>query len=240
MRKAGLLLKFKKINFFCRSVDYLGHRITPGRLEIALKRKDAQEGFQFPTTQTQVRSFLRMCNVNRRFVKDFAKIAGPLNDLLRKGMPADLGPPTGGQLVGFETLKQRLLAPPILRLPVYDRPYIIDVDASKSQFGSPCCRRQEDETLMLIGYWSRTLIPAEMNYSTTERECLGAVWAVLHLRPYLERTRFTVRTDHHALNWASFLANAEESLAKWRLWLAEFDFEVIYRPGVKHSVHDAL
>ncbi len=73
-------------------MDYLGHRITPGGLEVALKRKDALEGFQFPTTQTQVLSFLGMCNVYRRFVKDFDKITAPLNDLLKKGVPADLGP----------------------------------------------------------------------------------------------------------------------------------------------------
>ncbi len=62
---------------------------------------------------------------------------------------------------------------------------------------------------MPIGYWSRTLIPAERNYSTTERECPGMVLAVLHLRPCLECTHFAVRTDHHALKWALFLAKAE-------------------------------
>ncbi len=50
LRNAGLSVKFKKTNFFCQSVDYQGHRITPGRLEIALKRKDALEEFQFPIT----------------------------------------------------------------------------------------------------------------------------------------------------------------------------------------------
>ncbi len=67
---------------------------------------------------------------------------------------------------------------------------------------------------MPIGYWSQTLIPAELNYSTTERECLEVVWAVLHLHPYLERTRVTVRTDHHALKRALFLVKAEGSHAK--------------------------
>ncbi len=58
LRKAGLSLKFKKSNFFSRSVDYIGHRITSGRPEVDLKRKKASELFRFPTTQTQVRSFM--------------------------------------------------------------------------------------------------------------------------------------------------------------------------------------
>ncbi len=56
----------------------------------------------------------------------------------------------------------------------------------------------------------------------------------------MERTRFTVRTDHNALKWALYLSNAEESLGKWRLRLADFDCDVVYRPGVKHQVSDAL
>ncbi len=51
--------------------------------------------------------------------------------------------------------------------------------------------------------------------------------------------RLTVRADHHALKWALFLAKAEGRLAKWRLRLAEFDFEVVYRP-VKHYVSYTL
>ncbi len=65
LRKAWLSLKFKKSNFFYRSVDYRRHRITPGLLEVELKRKDALEGFRFSTTLKHVRSFLRMCNVCR-------------------------------------------------------------------------------------------------------------------------------------------------------------------------------
>ncbi len=51
---------------------------------------------------------------------------------------------------------------------------------------------------------------------------------------------FDFKNDHHALKWAFFLWNAEGRLAKWRLRLAEFDFDVVYRPGVKHKVPEAL
>ncbi len=78
---------------------------------------------------------------------------------------------------------------------------------------------------------------AEKNHSTTERECLGVVWAESHLRVYLERT---VRTDHDALRWALFIAKAEGRLPMWRLLLAEIDFDVVYGPGIKSTVPDAL
>ncbi len=69
----------------------------------------------------------------------------------------------------------------------------------------------------------------------TERECHGVVRSVLRVRLYLERTRFTARTDHNALRWALFMAKAEGRLEKWRLRLAEFDFDVVYRPSIKLS-----
>ncbi len=90
LRRAGLSLKFRKSHLFKKSVNYLGHTIRQGKLEIAMKPTEALEGFQFPKTQTQVRSFLGLCNVYSRFVKRFAKVAAPLNDLLKKGCPDEL------------------------------------------------------------------------------------------------------------------------------------------------------
>ena len=63
LKEAGLSLKLKKCNFFTKIIDYLGHVIRPGKLEVAEKNTAALQGFKEPTTQTQLRSFLGMCNV---------------------------------------------------------------------------------------------------------------------------------------------------------------------------------
>jgi hypothetical protein len=63
---------------------------------------------------------------------------------------------------------------------------------------------------------------------------------VTHLRPYLERQKFTVVTDHQALRWVMNLPDAQGRLARWRLCLAEFEFQVEYRPGSSNHAADTM
>ena len=89
LKDAGFSLKLRQCSFFAQSVDYLGHVICPGKIEVASKNTEAVEGFKEPRTQTELRSFLDLCNVYRRFVPNFARTAAPLNALLRKGCPVE-------------------------------------------------------------------------------------------------------------------------------------------------------
>ena len=118
---------------------------------------------------------------------------------------------------------------------------MLDTDASQGKIGCALLQLDADgDTLHPVGYWSRTLNDAERNYSTTERECLAVVWAVLLLRAYLEGRKFTVRTDHNSLRWILNMTSAEGRLARWRLRLAEFEFDVEYKKGKRHVIADAL
>jgi hypothetical protein len=69
---------------------------------------------------------------------------------------------------------------------------------------------------------------------------LAIVWAIVQLRPYLEGKRFVVRTDHHSIRWVLNLSDAQGRLARWRLRLLEFDFEVQYTPGRAHHGADTM
>ncbi|CDF40057.1 unnamed protein product [Chondrus crispus] len=195
---------------------------------------------RLPRTQTELRSFLGMCNVYRRFIDHFAKIAAPLTAMLRKGGPDVLPNLDKEQTTAFQTLKECLISPPVLKLPRLGRPYSLDTDASDAQLGCTLLQTHEDGHRYPVGYWSRTLSSAECNYSTTEKECLAIVWAVQTLRPYLERERFTVNSDHHSLRRLMNLADASGRLARWRLRLAEYDSDVTYVKGIKNCLADAL
>jgi hypothetical protein len=138
---ATLSLKLAKCFFFKDTVDYLGHVMRLGKLADAVVNTDSLRSALPPITQTEFRSFLGLCNVYRRFVTGFAKIAGPLNHLLKKCEGQKLGPLTKEQLLTFEDLSEKLLKPPILALPGREGRYVLHTDASDGQIG--CFLSQE-------------------------------------------------------------------------------------------------
>ena len=201
LREAGVTLNAEKCTWFSNEVEYLGHIVRPGQIHVHDKNVDALKHASFPTTKTQLKSFLGMCNVYRRFVEDFAERAKPLNATTRADVPPDLPKPTDAAFAAFDDLRQALLAPPILALPKAKGQMIIDVDACADQLGCTLLQEQPESTRLPVGYWRCGLSPAEKNYTTTERECLGVVWSVLKLRHFLDGHRFLIRTDHQALSW---------------------------------------
>ena len=131
----GIKLKLKKCFFFRDEVEYLGFRIRPGTLSASPDAKAiaAIKEATFPKSVTAMKSFLGGCNVYRRFIKGFAKTSTPLTDMLKKDSETvwdETLVPTKEQSEAFETLKEALITPPVLALPVRGRPYMVDCDAS--------------------------------------------------------------------------------------------------------------
>lgn len=92
----------------------------------------------------------------------------------------------------------------------------------------------------VIAYVSRTLNPAEKNYSVSEKECLAIVFSIEKLRPYLEGFHFTVISDHMSLKWLNSIKSPSGRIARWAVFLQQFDFEVQYRKGSMNKVADSL
>jgi len=238
--KAGLTLKAAKCHFFQEEVENLGHVIRPGRLHVLEKTFRAVRGLRCPETQPRIMSFLGMCDVYRRFAADFAKIAKPLTALTSTKL-AKRFPFTGEEETkAFEKPRGRLLDAPILAFPRRDGHCIVDVDARYEKIGSCLQKEQPDGEYHPIGFYSRALLPVEKNYSATQTEALGVVWAMIYLRPYFEGAEVLVRCDHRAL--LSVLTNMSPNarINLWRLRLWEYTYEIRKKPGQDHKVADAL
>jgi len=240
LRGAGVSIKAKKCHLFQEEVEYLGHIVGGGQLQVQDKNVRGLKGASPPRCKKDLRSFLRMCNVYRRFVKDYAQVARPLAAMTSSKGPDRWGTLSDEAMGAFENLKRRLTEAPILALPRRHGGYTLDTDANAGHVGAVLLQEQPDQSTRPVGYWSRSLNEAERNYSTTERECLAVVWASLLLRPYVEGTRFMVRTEHAELKWMLHMDGAHGRLARWRLRLAEFDYVVQTRPGASHHAADTM
>jgi len=217
LAKAGVSLKAKKCHLFREEVEYLGHIVGRGELKVQDKNiRGLREASPLRCKKDLRSFFLGMCNVYRRFVKDYARVARSLSAMTSTKGPDRWTSQSAEALAAFEELKKRLTAAPILALPRREGAYTVGTDAGAGQVGAVLLQEQPDRTTRPVGYWSRSLNMVERNYSTTQRECLAVVWASLLLRPYVEGTRFTVPTDHKALKWMLHMDSAHGRLARRR------------------------
>ena len=84
LRHANLKLGAEKCAFATKEVSYLGHRVTEEGLLPDSALLAAFREIPPPKTTTEARSFLGLAGYYRRYVKNFAAIAGPLHALTRK------------------------------------------------------------------------------------------------------------------------------------------------------------
>ena len=236
LRDANLKLKPSKCHFARSTVNYLGFLVSPDGIAPDPSKLEAVQSFPTPKTVKDMRSFLGLCNYYRRFVKDFAKIASPLNHLTRKNVPFLW---TTDCEAAFVELKARLSSPPILAYPNFELPFHLFTDASQYALGYVLGQVVEDKEVV-IAYGGRELSDAEKRYSTTEREALAVVDGIKCYQPYLTGQSFFVHTDHGSLAWLMKVKDPTGRLARWALQLKQYNFQVIHRSGSSNGNADAL
>ena len=237
LRAAGLRLKPKKCCFAQLEVDYLGHVVSSDGIRTDPKKTRAVSEFPVPTNVREVRSFVGLASYYRKFIPNFSKVAGPLHALTRKDV-AFLW--TAECQLAFDNLKRLLTTTPLLVYPKFDRPFMVETDASGNGLGAVLAQRQDDCSVKPVAYASRSLQQHEQNYGITELEGLAVVWAVKHFRHYLYGHTCEVYTDHEALKALLNTPRPSGKLARWGMALQELDLKIFYRPGKGNSNADAL
>jgi hypothetical protein len=87
LREAGLQIDIDKSEFETSRTKYLGLIITPGGIQMDPTKVAAVRDWKDPPNVRELQRFLGFANFYRRFIKDFSRIAQPLHDLSRKGVP---------------------------------------------------------------------------------------------------------------------------------------------------------
>jgi len=134
----------------------------------------------------------------------------------------------------FEVLKGLMSNSPVMAFPRDNVETRVFTDASHSGLGATLEQMQPDGTLRPVAYASRTLLKHEKNYSATEIEMLGALFAIETFRPYIHGRFFTLVTDHCSLCQMMKAKDPTGKLARWALRLQPYNFEIEYKNGKKH------
>jgi hypothetical protein len=140
----------------------------------------------------------------------------------------------------FNTLKEKLSEFPILRRLDFNKVFILHIDWNAFGIGIIIGQLDEEGKKYVIAYASRSNNKADNNYSSYKGECLVVVWAIIHFRPYLYGTNFTLYTDHQPIKWLMTNDKLTGKLAHWALLLQEYEFKVIHRPGITHQNADTM
>ena len=196
------------------------------------------DGLATPTNAKGIAKLLGHVGWYRELIPDFAKIAVPITQLLKKDCKFVW---TEDCQRAFEELRVKLSTYPVLRPPDWGKPFHVFCDASNVAVGSALCqatgKKEKDQP---VAYASKQLTPAERNYSTTERECLAMVFSVKKFRHYLICNPVVFFVDHMAIKYLVNKAEPSSRLARWVLLLEEFDYTVEYKPGKMHLQADHL
>ena len=101
--------------------------------------------------------------------------------------------------------------------------------------GAILCQLDDEGNEHPVVLASRKLFLREERLSTSEKECLGVVWAVESFRYYLYGRHFILETDHNPLVWLSRVRDKSKKLLRWSLTLQEYDMEVKHKKGSENK-----
>ena len=135
---------------------------------------EAIKNIAAPTTKKQLRSFIGLINYYRDMWKHRSGILTPLSSMTSKQAKWNWDDKCQK---AFDTIKKLVARNTLLSYPNFNETFDIHTDASKLQLGAVISQKGKP-----VAFYSRKLNPAQVNYTTTERELLSIVETLKEFR----------------------------------------------------------
>jgi hypothetical protein len=233
LRENKLYAKLEKCEFGVKEVDFLGHRITQEGLKMDDHKVKAILDWEPPKSVPALRSFLGLASYYRKFIKNFAKIAAPSINLLKKSVVTYEWEEVCDETFG--TLKGILVKAPVLKLPDFDKEFEIHSDASNFAIGGVLVQEGRP-----VAFESKKLSETERRWPTHEKE----MWAIIHCLKtsghYIGSKDVVVWTDNVTLRYFATQPKLSSKQVRWQDTLALFNVDIRQKPGKENIVPDAL
>ena len=230
--------KLEKCSFSVPSIDFLGYIISDSGIGVDSNKINSITSWPAPTTVKSLQSFLGFANFYRMFIANYSDIIAPMLSLLKKDTKFNWNPDCQE---AFENLQSQFSSAPILRHPDTSKPFIVEADASDFAIGG-ILSQDIDGKIHPIAYYSRKLSVPEINYKVHDKELLAIVACFQQWQSFLLSSIEPVKvlTDHRNLLYFSDSKRLNRRQVRWSLFLCDFDFQIIFRPGREGGKPDAL
>ena len=132
---------------------------------------------------------------------------------------------------------------PPLSLPQGSGQLIIETDASSLTWVGVLLEVIEGKE-HVCGYGSGSFKAIELNYPSSRKEILAVKKTIQHFILFLKLVRFVIRTDLKIIPGIfkneNLMAENSSRILKWFIWLSNFDFDIVYKPGYLNCLADML
>jgi hypothetical protein len=239
LRAAGLQADIKKCEFSVKETRFLGLIVGVDGIKVDPEKVKAIVEWDTPRTLTDVRAFLGFSGFYRCFVRDYSKIIRPMILLTKKGTVFDWDLACQE---AFDQIKSLMVEAPILQHFDPTRTCFVECDASDYVTSGILSQKDSGGILHPVAFFSRKMLPAECNYEIYDKELMAIVRCFKEWRPDLEGTDLPIQvlTDHKSLEYFMTTKRLTRRQVRWAEFLADFNFQITYRPGKENGKADAL
>ena len=157
------------------------------------QKEKVKEILEWPTPKCvkDVQKFLGLANYYHWFIEEFASVARPLHDMVKKDKKWDW---TERQEKAFKELKEWFIKELVLAAPDIDKKMRIEVDVSDYTIGEVLSMECKDNLWKLVVFLSKSLNETERNYKIHDKEMLAIVRGLKAWKHLLEgaQTKFEI------------------------------------------------
>ena len=163
-RQYQISLNLKKCIFCAPFGILLGHIVCRQGLMVDPVKIVIIVNLPAPNSVKQLRTVLGHTGYYRKFIKGYAKITAPMENMLKKEAKFLWNEEFQQSL---DTLKEKMVTAPILVFPYWNKPFHVHMDASSIELGICLTQPGEGGIDHPIAYSSRKLSTEEKNYTTS-------------------------------------------------------------------------
>lgn len=243
LQKYGLVINVAKSRFAQSEVEFLGYLVSEHGISPLPSKVQAVSNYKLPTTVKELRRFLALINVYKRFI---SKAVDPQLEL-RKMIPDNRKNDTRklqwseSGVLAFERCKKSLVDSVLLHYPDSNKPLALMIDASNTAAGA-VLQQFSGTSWQPLGFYSEKFSESQRKYSTFGRELTAMKMAVKYFRYFLEGRNFTIFTDHKPLTTAMGI-NSTSRLPheeRYLRYISLFTTDIRHISGMDNTVADAL